>query len=192
MRCLQVEWPRPRRLSFSLQPNLLGWVPVVNPGTLRPVDGRDAYTAENCSIKRALETVGERWTLLVLREAFYGVRRFDDFHRNIGCARNVLSTRLATLVDRGILRREPYREPKSRPRFEYRLTEKGRDLYPILLALMQWGDRWEADPAGPAAIIRHNGCEAPVGVVIQCDAGHSPLSARDTHPTPGPGALRAA
>src|SRR5947209_12110312 len=105
------------------------------------MEARDTYSAENCSIKRTLDTLGERWTLLVLREAFYGVRRFDDFQHNVGCARNVLSSRLARLVDRGILRREPYREPKSRPRFEYRLTEKGRDLYPILIALMQWGDR---------------------------------------------------
>jgi DNA-binding HxlR family transcriptional regulator len=152
----------------------------------------DSYSAENCSIKRTLEVLGERWTLLVLREAFYGVRRFDDFQRNIGCARNVLSNRLATLVEKDILKRVPYREPKSRPRYEYRLTDKGRDLYPILVALMQWGDRWEADPDGPSAILRHNDCEAPVEVVLRCTAGHFPLTARDAHPVPGPGARRAA
>ena len=135
-----------------------------------------------CSIKRTLDVLGERWTLLVLREAFYGVRRFDDFQRNIGCARNILSSRLAALVERGILRREPYREPGSRSRHEYRLTEKGIDLFPILIALMQWGDRWEADPQGPAVSVRHRDCEAPVEVVIQCAAGHRPLSARDTEP----------
>jgi len=137
---------------------------------------------EDCSIKRTLDVLGERWTLLVLREAFYGVRRFDDLQRNIGCARNILSRRLATLVAQGILRREPYREPKSRSRYEYRLTDKGLELFPILIALMQWGDRWAAYPHGPPVTVRHRGCEAAVEVVIQCAAGHGPLTARDTRP----------
>src|SRR5437899_1397547 len=150
------------------------------------------YSAENCSIARTLEVVGEKWTLLVLREAFYGTRRFDDFQRAVGCARNVLSARLTTLVEHEILRREPYREPGARARDEYRLTEKGFELFPVLLALLQWGDRWTADPAGPAVEVLHAGCDEPVEVTLQCAAGHRPLSARDTRPRPGPGARRAA
>lgn len=151
-----------------------------------------AYPSEACSIKRTLDVFGEKWTFLVLRDAFYGVRRFEDFQRHIGCARNVLSSRLAALVEEGVLRREPYREPKSRPRYEYRLTDKGRDLLPILLALMQWGDRWEAGSEGPTVEVRHRGCGAAVEVVVQCTDGHTGLTARDTLPVPGPGARAAA
>jgi DNA-binding HxlR family transcriptional regulator len=153
---------------------------------------RLAYSAENCSIRRTLDVVGEKWTLLVLREAFYGVRRFDDFHRAIGCARNILAARLATLVEHGILERHAYREPGSRPRSEYRLTYKGRELFPALVALMQWGDRWTADPEGAAVELRHDGCGATIGVDLRCGAGHCSLTARDVVPEPGPGAVAAA
>jgi DNA-binding HxlR family transcriptional regulator len=149
---------------------------------------RFRYSAENCSIALTLEIIGERWTLLVLREAFYGVRRFDDFHRTLGCARNLLTARLHTLVDHGILRREPYREPGSRLRYDYRLTDKGLHLFPVLLALMQWGDRYVAEPAGPLVEIDHRGCGEKVGVELRCAAGHGNLSARETQARPGPGA----
>jgi DNA-binding HxlR family transcriptional regulator len=150
------------------------------------------YGSDNCSIKRTLDLVGEKWTLLVLREAFYGVRRFEDFHRGVECARNMLSARLATLVAEGILARAPYRDPGSRRRHEYRLTDKGRELLPVVIALLQWGDKWQADPEGPAVIVRHRDCNAEVGVVVQCAAGHGPLAARDTYPSAGPGARRVA
>jgi DNA-binding HxlR family transcriptional regulator len=153
---------------------------------------RLAYSAENCSIRRTLDVVGEKWTLLVIRDAFYGVRRFDDFHRAIGCARNILAARLATLVEHGILERHAYREPGSRPRFEYRLTDKGRELYPALVALKLWGDRWMADPEGAAVELRHKDCGAAVGVALRCTAGHGPLVARDVVPEPGPAAIAAA
>lgn len=153
---------------------------------------RSAYSAENCSIRRTLDVVGEKWTLLVLREAFYGVRRFDDFHRGVGCARNILSARLATLVEHGILERHGYREPGSRPRSEYRLTDKGRDLFPALAALMQWGDRWTADPDGPPVELRHAGCGATIGVELRCAAGHGPLAPREVVPEAGSGAIAAA
>jgi DNA-binding HxlR family transcriptional regulator len=153
---------------------------------------RLAYSADNCSIRRTLEVVGEKWTLLVLREAFYGVRRFDDFHRAIGCARNILAARLGTLVEHGLLERHGYREPGSRPRSEYRLTEKGRELFPALVALLQWGDRWTADPEGAAVELRHAGCGATVGVELRCASGHGPLRTRDVVPEPGPGAIAAA
>lgn len=167
----------------------MGWVSDVNPGSVGPVD-RSAYAAENCSVGRALAVVGEKWTLLVLREAFYGVRRFDDLQAGLGCARNVLADRLRTLVEHGLLRREPYRVPGSRPRHEYRLTEKGLDLMPALVALMQWGDRWEGGAAGPPVVVTHRGCGEPVRAALTCSAGHSGLTARDTAPEPGPGAIR--
>lgn len=153
---------------------------------------RPQYSDENCSIRRSLDIVGEKWTLLVLREAFYGVRRFADFHRTLGCARNILSARLRTLVDEEILAAVPYREPGSRSRFEYRLTEKGLDLFPVLVALIDWGDRWTADPAGPAVELHHRECGQPLGVELRCAGGHGPLTARDTEPRPGSGAKRAA
>ena len=153
---------------------------------------RSTYSTENCSVKRTLEIVGEKWTLLVLREAFYGARRFEQFHAGVGCARNVLTERLTTLVNHDVLRREPYRDPGQRQRFEYRLTEKGVDLFPALVALMQWGDRWEADAAGPPVTVSHRDCGEPVDAVLRCRAGHADLAARDTTAAPGPGAVRVA
>jgi DNA-binding HxlR family transcriptional regulator len=153
---------------------------------------RFRYSAENCSIKAALEVVGEKWSLLVIREAFYGVRRFDDFHRAIGCARNLLSERLAKLVDTGVLERTAYREPGQRRRYEYRLTEKGRELQPALIALMQWGDRWATDPDGPPVEARHRDCGAGVRAALVCDHGHGPLSPFETEAVPGPGARQVA
>jgi DNA-binding HxlR family transcriptional regulator len=155
-----------------------------------PVD-RMRYSAANCSIARTLDVIGEKWTLLILREAFYGLRRFEDLQRATGCARNLLSDRLSTLVAHGILSREPYREPGRRQRHEYRLTDKGRQLLPVLLALMNWGDRWMADVEGPPVEIRHRDCDALVQVTITCTAGHDVLSAADNYATPGPGARQA-
>jgi DNA-binding HxlR family transcriptional regulator len=150
------------------------------------------YSTENCSIRRTLDVVGERWTLLVLREAFYGVRRFEDFVRTLGCPRDVLSARLRTLVDNDILTRTPYREPGRRARDEYRLTEKGIELFPALLALLQWGDRWAADPDGPAVELTHRGCGEPLTMTMGCAGGHEPLTIRDVAASPGPGARQIA
>jgi DNA-binding HxlR family transcriptional regulator len=149
---------------------------------------RDRYSAENCSVKRALDIVGEKWTLLVLREAFYGARRFEEFQTRIGCARNLLTERLNTLVAAGVLRRVPYRLAGQRQRHEYRLTEKGLDLLPAIVALMQWGDRWEADPDGAPVEITHRDCGHPVELILRCAHDHAALAARDTEPRPGPGA----
>jgi DNA-binding HxlR family transcriptional regulator len=148
---------------------------------------RVRYSSSNCSIARTLGVVGEKWTLLVLREAFYGVRRFDDFHATLGCARNLLSARLKTLVANGLLEKRPYRDDRGRRRDEYRLTEKGRDLLPAVVALMQWGDRWAADEAGPPVLLLHRGCDELVSVQLCCQAGHTPLAARDVRAVPGPG-----
>lgn len=148
------------------------------------------YSAENCSIARTLGLVGEKWSLLILREALYGVRRFDDFARVLGCPRDVLSARLKRLVAAGVLRTVPYREPGHRPRLEYHLTAKGLDLQPALLALMEWGDRWAADDDGPPVVVTHRDCGAPVSVELTCGEGHRHLAARHTQAVPGPGARR--
>ncbi|MGH3633470.1 winged helix-turn-helix transcriptional regulator [Mycobacterium sp.] len=150
------------------------------------------YSSSNCSIARTLGVVGEKWTLLVLREAFYGVRRFDDFHATLGCARNLLSTRLKTLVANGLLEKQEYRDDRGRRRDEYRLADKGRELLPVVVALMQWGDRWAADDAGPAVLLRHSDCDQPVSLRLCCEEGHGPLVARDVHAVPGPGACSVA
>ncbi|MDT7763502.1 MAG: hypothetical protein QOC63_2922 [Mycobacterium sp.] len=150
---------------------------------------RFRYSAANCSIARTLGVVGEKWTLLVLREAFYGIRRFDDFHAALGCARNLLATRLKTLVAYGLLERVAYQDDVGRGRHEYRLTDKGRDLFPVVVALMQWGDRWTADESGPAVQLLHRDCGEPVTVELNCAAGHVALGARDITPVPGPGAI---
>src|SRR5918912_2789343 len=109
---------------------------------------------ETCSIARAMEILGERWTFLILREAFYGVRRFSDMQRNLGIARNILSTRLQTLVNAGIFERRLYHEEPER--YEYRLTAAGRDLYPALVTIMRWGDTHLCEPHGPPVVLRHS------------------------------------
>ena len=153
---------------------------------------RFRYSAANCSIARTLGVVGEKWTLLILREAFYGVRRFDDFQTALGCARNLLATRLKTLVTHGLLDRVAYQDDRGRGRQEYRLTEKGRDLFPVVVALMQWGDRWTADDSGPAVQLLHRDCGEPVTAELTCGAGHSAFGARDVTPIPGPGSIAVA
>jgi DNA-binding HxlR family transcriptional regulator len=132
-----------------------------------------------CSIARALDVVGERWSLLVIREVSLGVRRFDGIQAATGAPRAVLTDRLGSLVDAGILERVSYREEGSRARHEYRLTEAGRELTPVLTALRQWGDRHLADAAGPPASFTHRGCGAPVRVQHVCEAGHVVDDTRD-------------
>jgi DNA-binding HxlR family transcriptional regulator len=149
---------------------------------------RDCYDAENCSVKRTLDIVGEKWTLLVMREAFYGARRFEQFQSRIGCARNLLSERLRTLVEAGLLRRVPYQKAGQRERSEYRLTDKGLDLMTAVVALMQWGDRWASDPDGPPVTIVHRSCGHEAEAVLLCTHDNEKLTARDTEATPGPGA----
>jgi DNA-binding HxlR family transcriptional regulator len=155
---------------------------------LRAVVDKFAYSTENCSIARTLQVAGERWSLLILREVFYGSRRFEQMQERIGVARSLLASRLATLVEHGILDRETYQEPGQRARQEYRLTAKGQELFPILVALLDWGDRHVADPEGPAMLLSHRDCGAPVHADLRCDAGHDHLSNREVTATPGPGA----
>jgi DNA-binding HxlR family transcriptional regulator len=146
------------------------------------------YENQQCSIARTLEIVGERWTLLVLRDAFLGVRRFDDFQRDLGVARNVLADRLARLVTEGILERRRYQERPER--FEYRLTDKGRDLWPVLFALANWGDE-HAAPDGPPRVFRHRDCGGRVTDRRTCAKCGAEIDVRDVEVLDGPG-LKAA
>jgi DNA-binding HxlR family transcriptional regulator len=150
------------------------------------------YDTANCTIGAAVGIIGEKWTFLVLREAFNGVRRFGDIQRRTQAPRQVLTDRLARLVREGLLRRTPYRESGQRARQEYRLTEKGLDLYPVIVALMQWGDRYAVAPAGPPVVLTHRDCGQPVRLQLTCADGHSPASAREVTPVPGPGARKIA
>ena len=140
-----------------------------------------------CSVARALSVVGDRWTLLVLRDAFLGVRRFEDF-RAVGLTRHRLADRLKKLVAAGVLERVRYQERP--PRFEYRLSEKGRDLYPVIVSLVRWGDRWMAGEAGPPVELIHRGCGHVVVPVLACPDCAEPVTARDMRAQAGP-ALRA-
>ena len=150
------------------------------------------YDTSNCNIAAALAVVGEKWTFLVLREAFNGVRRFDDMQRRTGAPRQVLTNRLARLVTEGILRKAPYHEEGQRSRSEYRLTEKGIDLFPVIAALLSWGDKYAASPGGPSVELTHRDCGAPAFLELACAEGHVLDSARDVAPVPGPGARRIA
>jgi DNA-binding HxlR family transcriptional regulator len=146
-----------------------------------------ALSVENCSIERTVAVLGDKWTLLVLREAFNGVRRFADIQAETGAPRQVLSARLTKLVEQGLLRRVPYQEPGQRQRYEYRLTQKGVDLYPILVSLMHWGDRYVADPEGPAMVLNHRDCGAPIHLEFRCAHDHPISGPREVTPIPGPG-----
>src|SRR3954447_3263038 len=136
-----------------------------------------------CSVAGALSVVGEKWSLLVLREAFLGVRRFADFQRILGAPRAVLTDRLEALVDQGRLRPVPYQAEGERQRHEYRLTQKGISLYPTLVALMEWGDRYLGDVGG-AMELHHRDCGAPVHLTLACEDGHALSGAREVTPIP--------
>ncbi|MBN3723094.1 winged helix-turn-helix transcriptional regulator [Burkholderia sp. Ac-20379] len=138
-----------------------------------------------CSVARTAAVLGDRWTLLILRNAFLGIRRFDAFQAQLGVTRHVLADRLARLVDDGIFEKRPYQA--NPPRHEYRLTDKGRDLHPILLALTAWGDRWKDDGAGPPVLLRHKRCGKLMRPVMVCSECGEPLDPRDIEALPGPG-----
>lgn len=136
----------------------------------------------DCSIARTLDVVGERWTLLVLRDAFNGARRFEDFTRHLPIARNVLTERLRTLVAHGVLRRQRY---AGRPaRYEYRLTAKGLELYPVLIGLLQWGDRHLTDKDGPPIDVVHRECGGRSTAIVVCATCDERLAAPDTRGVP--------
>ena len=137
------------------------------------------WDRSRCSVAGTLSVVGEKWSLLVLREAFLGVRRFADFQRVLGAPRAVLTDRLNTLVEQGVLRRVPYQAEGERQRHEYRLTHKGIDLHPVLVALMRWGDQYLAEDGEVPLELRHRDCGEPVHQVLVCEAGHQLSGARE-------------
>jgi DNA-binding HxlR family transcriptional regulator len=151
-------------------------------GDLNP---RAGWRASMCSLARALEVVSSRSALLILREAFYGTSRFDDFADRAGISEPVAAARLRELVDEGLLTREPYREPGQRTRMAYRLTTKGAELLPVLVAFMQWGDRW-LQPSGAPVLLRHAGCGEIVRAELRCGAGHE-VTPDELDLTAGPG-----
>lgn len=137
-----------------------------------------------CSVARTLSVIGDLWTLLILREVFLGTRRFDDFHSRLHVTRHLLADRLKKLVTSGVLRREPYQDRPAR--YEYRLTEKGRDLFPVIMALIGWGDRWMAGAEGAPLEIVHRACGKPMTPLLVCSYCREPVTARDTEVHPGP------
>jgi DNA-binding HxlR family transcriptional regulator len=145
----------------------------------------ETFAEMNCSIGRTMSFLGERWTPLVLRELFFGNRRFESIQAELGVASNVLSSRLATLVEEGIVERNRYSERPER--FEYRLTEKGLDLQPIMMAVQAWGDRHAAPKGAPLDLV-HLDCGHVAHAVSTCDHCGGELNARNVRAQAGPGA----
>ena len=141
------------------------------------------YDDQVCSIARALEVLGERWTLLIVRDALLGLRRFEDFQRSLGVARNVLTDRLARLVEAGVLDRVLYQERP--PRHEYRLTPAGRELAVPIIGLMQWGDRHLAGPDGPPRLTRHKDCGGTLSATLTCTDCERPVPLAGVEMVPG-------
>jgi DNA-binding HxlR family transcriptional regulator len=147
---------------------------------------RHDYPGQVCSIAKALEVIGERWTLLIVRDVMEGRRRFDELQKGLGIARNVLSARLQRLIEEDILERRAYQ--RSPERYEYFLTEKGLDLWPALVALLGWGDRHSPTPGGPPLLILHKGCGGQISDRGICEDCGEVLHARDARAVAGPGA----
>lgn len=156
---------------------------VTSPASDRPGETGGDKRPEACSIERALAEVGDKWTFLILREAYFRVRRFDDFRRNLAVAPNILAGRLKKLVENGLLEKRPY--STHPPRHEYRLTEKGLDLYPAILLLMRWGDKWLDDGAGAPLELEHRSCGHVSRPELVCDSCREPVAARDMVWRPG-------
>ncbi len=148
---------------------------------------RTSFEAMNCSIARTLDIVGEWWSLLIVRDAFLGVTKFDDFQARLAISRNILTQRLNHLVDNEILERVPYQDHP--PRYDYRLTEKGRDLFHAVTAIREWGDRWVA-PDGPPLKLRHNKCGHVAKAVPVCSHCGERLDIEDIASFPGPGSVQ--
>ena len=140
---------------------------------------------DKSSIARPATVLGDRWTLVILRQAFNGIKHFEEFQSSLDISRSLLSDRLAMLVEEGILRREPYKD-ETRTRDRYRLTRKGLDLYPVLMAMKQWGDEYMADE-GCFVITRHRDCGGEIGINVSCERCGAEVGARDAYAEPGPG-----
>ena len=168
---------------------------------------RTSLADMHCSVARTVDVIGEWWTPLIIRDAFLGVTRFDEFQERLGIARNVLNQRLSHLVDEAVFERvacnvlaarlerlvetgimERVRYQEHPPRDEYVLTEKGRDLFPVIAALLAWGDKWTAGQAGPPLLLIHEPCGQPGTLRATCDRCGEPMGLDSIRPTPGPGA----
>ncbi|WP_374346829.1 winged helix-turn-helix transcriptional regulator [Phenylobacterium sp.] len=147
----------------------------------------DDLANEPCSVARTVAVIGDRWTLMILREVFLGIRRFEDFQARLGISRTITAERLKALVDEGVLKKVAYQD---RPlRHEYRLTDKGLDLYPVIMAIVNFGDRHYAGEAGPPLLHRHKACGCDFAPVMTCSECHAPVGARDVETRAGPGAV---
>ena len=145
---------------------------------------RKSFAGMRCSVAQCLEAVGEWWSMLIVRDAFLGVTRFDQFQERLGISRNVLNQRLAHLVEVGVLEKTAYTDHP--PRYDYRLTGKGRDLWPVLTSMREWGDK-HAAPAGPPVEIVHEACGQVSHAVMACSECGQPMASRDSRAVPGPG-----
>ena len=145
---------------------------------------RTDTSAWPCTIARSADVLGDHWNLLLIRQACLGTRRFDDFQSALGIGRNILSQRLARLVDEGLL--HPRRVPGDPPRYEYRLTDKGRDVYPILAAMAAWGDRWLTGPEGTPLVLHHTTCDHDMHAVVVCSECDEPIDVAQSAPSPVP------
>lgn len=139
-----------------------------------------------CSIARTVDVVGQRWTPLILRDLFAGLTRFEDIRRDLGIASNILAARLDELEGHGVVERRQYQS--APPRYEYLLTDKGRDLYPVIATLLAWGDKWQAGSDGPPALLVHDECGCATTAKTVCAQCGGELSADTTTATAGPGA----
>jgi DNA-binding HxlR family transcriptional regulator len=148
---------------------------------------RSRIANKECSMARAMEVVGDRWSILILREAYYGVRRFDEFEYYVGVAPNILSSRLKKFVDAGVMTRIPL--PEHSGRYEYVLTEKGRDFFPAYLALKKWGDDWLAEPEGPQVVFRDRTAGREIKYPKLLTASGKPLRLEDVEIVAGAGAV---
>lgn len=146
----------------------------------------DRSETMECSVARAVEVLGDPWSFLVLRELFFGVRRFEEMQRHIGIARTSLSLRLTHLTEQGVLERRQY--SNRPPRFEYKLTKAGLDFYPTIVALLQWGDKWALGPNGPPLLLFHRPCGSPLSAQLRCSSCLETIDAREVRYEPGPGA----
>lgn len=148
---------------------------------------RTSFAEMVCPIAQSLEIIGEWWTLLIIRDAFFGVTRFDDFQENLGIARNVLAARLETLVAGGVMERVPYDE--ARERYDYVLTEKGRALWPVMVTLRQWGDEWVRGRGHEVWQLQHKQCGHLTTALLTCDHCGEPLDASKVRSVRGPAAV---
>ncbi|HWY89942.1 MAG TPA: helix-turn-helix domain-containing protein [Solirubrobacteraceae bacterium] len=146
----------------------------------------NAHRFHACSVDRALQILGDRWTFLILRESFFGVRRYGELARNLGCSRTILTVRLRRLVDAGVMSRDRYRTDPDR--FEYRLTKAGIELYPAIVALMHWADQHLTGPEGPPLLLHHLPCDGDSTPLLVCSGCGEPMHAHEMRPHPGPGA----